>query len=58
MLPGLKRPIIKTEDYAIEDETGEMFTVVNPGNKAYLRLDHPALQPGIFLLVHTNLSKR
>ena len=51
MLPGLWRPTIAATDYTIENCQGESLEIVNPGIEAYLRLEHPALVAGMFLLL-------
>lgn len=49
ILPGLNRPRITPEGYALENDEGEGLTVSHPGQKAVLVCDLPGLAPGMFL---------
>ncbi|NJB68712.1 putative protease [Desulfobaculum xiamenense] len=47
--PGLKRPMLSAEDYALENELGERVVTGHSGTTLTLRAAHPALRKGLFL---------
>jgi putative protease len=49
IFPGLKRPIIKANDYAIEDEKGKSIAVAHPGTYVNLYLENQDLIKDLFL---------
>lgn len=49
MLPGYRRPTIKSEAYALENHRGEKTSVVNSGTRAVLHTDAEGIRPGIFI---------
>ncbi len=49
LLPGLRRPLIQTGTYALEDERGHKLQIAHSGLKAVLRLENPELQAGFML---------
>ena len=50
--PGLKRPVIKNSDYALEKENGEQTSLVHPGLSAIFCIDHPLVTENIFIRLH------
>jgi len=49
LLPGLQRPLLRGEDYRLEDEAGQPLETVHSGQTVRLRSACEALQPGCFL---------
>ena len=49
MLPGLKRPVIVGGSYGLENQRGELASVVGNGNRARLYADFDEIRPGVFL---------
>lgn len=54
MLPGLKRPLIRPGEYALEDETGTALTCADSGLEVTFRCDYPQLREGLFLIAQGN----
>ena len=52
LAPGLNRPVLSPADYRLEKETGEAITTAHPGLTYFLRTDHPALSPHLFIEKH------
>ncbi|WP_457571331.1 peptidase U32 family protein [Desulfovulcanus sp.] len=50
--PGLKRPVLKKSDYALEKENGEQISLIHPGLSAILCTDHPLVAENIFIRLH------
>ena len=60
MLPGLRRPVVKADDFAIENREGQAMDVANSGQQVILKLGDravsvaEALQQGVFIRVIRN----
>lgn len=50
MIPGLGRPLIGADAYNIENKQGSSREVVHSGMEVFLRIEHPGLQPGLFII--------
>ena len=47
--PGLKRPVLKKCDYALEKDNGEQINTIHPGLSAIFCSDHPEVEENIFV---------
>lgn len=52
LLPGLRRPVLRPGDYAVEKDPGFTLQTVHSGLRLVLRCGHPDLAPGLFLRTH------
>ncbi|KAF5052729.1 hypothetical protein DSECCO2_405710 [anaerobic digester metagenome] len=49
LLPGLRRPVLRTGDYGVENDEGLGLGTAHGGMRVVLRCGHPDLEPGLFL---------
>lgn len=49
LLPGLRRPCLKPQDYGLEDEAGNSLTVAHSGSEIRLKCDFPFLAPNLLI---------
>ena len=49
LVPGLKRPLIQAEQYALEKDNGQRVSEIHSGQTVFLGCDHPDLQAGLLL---------
>ena len=47
MLPGMQRPLVGS--YALENQRGELATLVHSGTRCVFYCQHPGIRPGIFI---------
>jgi putative protease len=58
LLPGLRRPVLKPEEYGVENSEGERLRTAHGGMRIMLRCEHPGFAPGLFLRAHVPQSPR
>lgn len=49
LVPGLKRPRVRSGDYVLEQDNGQKVLTTHPGQTAILRCEHPELRAGLLL---------
>ncbi len=49
LLPGMKRPLLKSGDYVLENHRGERTTRLNPGMEGVLYCEYADLPDGIYI---------
>ena len=49
VLPGLRRPVLRSGEYGLENERGETMRLAHPGQRVVLRCEHPECGSDIFL---------
>jgi len=52
LFPGLRRPVLATGDYGVENAEGERLPTVHGGMRVMLRCGFPGLEAGMFLRAH------
>lgn len=49
MLPGMRRPILESGKYAVENHRGEISNLLASGTRGVLYTTAPGIQPGVFI---------
>lgn len=58
VLPGLRRPVLRSGKYGLENERGETIRLAHPGQRVLLYCDHPECASDIFLRQTQNQPKK
>ncbi len=58
VLPGLRRPVLRSGEYGLENERGEAVRLAHPGQRVVLRCEHPGCASDVFLRQAQDQSRK